>query len=93
MPISFMIRESEWKFASLTGAAYTRRGEAQTMVGVLLATHQRRREAYTLADNLFRPVTDGFGQGEDARDIDRRAMEWWHSVLSRIEAQLGAAEE
>lgn len=51
------------------------------------------KEAFTLEDNLFRPVTDGFGQGEDARDIYRRAIEWWHSALSRIEAQLGAVEE
>ena len=48
---------------------------------------------FTLQDNLFRPVTDGFGQGEDARDVYREAMTWWHSELQRIEAQLDVAEE
>ena len=57
-------------------------GHTSTMEGV-----------FTLKDNLFRPITDGFGQGEDARDIYSEAMKWWHSELSRIEAQLAAAEE
>ena len=48
---------------------------------------------FALEDNLFRPVTDGFGQGDDARDIYKEALKWWHTELARIEAQLGAAGE
>ena len=45
-----------------------------------------------LDENLFRPVTGGFGAGEDARDVYRGAIEWWDAELSRLEAELNASK-
>ena len=42
----------------------------------------------TLDENLFRPVTEGFGVGEDARDVYREAIKWWDEQLTRLEAVL-----
>ena len=42
----------------------------------------------TLDENLFRPVTEGFGVGEDARDVYRQAIKWWDEQLTRLEAVL-----
>lgn len=47
---------------------------------------------FTLGENLFRPVTDGFGAGEDGRDVYRNAVKWWDAELSRIEAELAASK-
>ena len=44
---------------------------------------------FVLDENLFRPVTGGYGAGEDARDVYRSALEWWDVELSRLE---GASE-
>lgn len=46
----------------------------------------------TLPDNLFRPIEQGYGTGEDARDIYRDALQWWDAELSRIEAGLAASK-
>lgn len=43
-----------------------------------------------LDENLFRPVTDGFGAGKDARDVYREALDWWDAELTRIELKLKA---
>ncbi len=40
-----------------------------------------------LDENLFRPITGGFGAGEDARDIYREALDWWDAELSSIELE------
>ena len=44
-----------------------------------------------LEENLFRPLEQGFGVGEDARDVYRDALRWWKRELSRIEAGVVAA--
>ena len=46
-----------------------------------------------LEENLFRPVTEGFGVGEDARDVYRSAVEWWDAELSRLESALNTSEQ
>lgn len=43
---------------------------------------------FALGENLFRPIEEGFGIGEDARIIYREALRWWDTELSRIEAEL-----
>ena len=48
---------------------------------------------FGLDENLFRPVTAGFGEGEDARDIYREALEWWDVELSRLEGALNSREQ
>lgn len=41
-----------------------------------------------LDENLFRPLVDGYGEGEDARDIFAEAIGWWDRELTAIEAEL-----
>lgn len=43
----------------------------------------------TVDENLFRPIMEGFGKGEDARDIYGEALKWWDTELTRIEKELG----
>lgn len=47
-----------------------------------------RDAPFVVDGNLFRPITDGFGTGEDARDVYRTAIEWWDVELSRLETEL-----
>ena len=48
---------------------------------------------FVLDENLFRPVTAGFGAGEDARDVYREAIRWWEAELSRLEAVLNSSDQ
>lgn len=43
---------------------------------------------FTIGENLFRPLMEGFGKGEDARDIYNEALQWWDTELTRIESEL-----
>ena len=47
---------------------------------------------FILDENLFRPVTEGFGADEDARDMYREAIGWWETELSRLEAVLASSD-
>lgn len=40
-----------------------------------------------LDENLFRPLVDGFGEGEDARDVFAEAIDWWDRELTAIERE------
>ena len=42
----------------------------------------------SIGENLYRPLVDGFGKGEDARDVYGEALRWWDAELSNIEAAL-----
>ena len=42
-------------------------------------------ESICIEDNLFRPLADGYGAGEDGRDVYATAMDWWEEQLSAIE--------
>ena len=39
-----------------------------------------------LDENLWRPRAEGFGVGEDARDVYGEAIRWWDEQLTRLEA-------
>ena len=43
-----------------------------------------------LDENLFRQLENGFGAGEDARDVYREALQWWDAEFSRIETDLAS---
>ena len=47
---------------------------------------------FMLGENLVRPVTEGFGAGEDGRNVYRHAVKWWDAELSSIEAGLAASK-
>ena len=36
-------------------------------------------------ENLFRPLVDGYGAGEDGRDVYASAIDWWEEQLTVIE--------
>ena len=46
-----------------------------------------------LDENLFRPVEEGLGVGEDARDVYRDAITWWDEDLTRVDAVLDQADQ
>ena len=48
---------------------------------------------FVLNENLFRPVTVGFGVGEDARDVYREGIRWWDAELSRLESVLNPSDQ
>lgn len=39
-----------------------------------------------LDENLFRPIIEGYGSGEDARQLYAEAIEWWIKQLDSIDA-------
>ncbi|QPC86387.1 hypothetical protein GA830_06270 [Mesorhizobium sp. NBSH29] len=41
---------------------------------------------FNLSENLFRPLLDGYGAGEDGRDVYAAAIDWWEEQLTLIEA-------
>lgn len=41
-----------------------------------------------LDENLFRPLVEGYGEGEDARDVFEEAIDWWERELTAIEQEL-----
>ncbi len=43
---------------------------------------------FTLDENLVRPLTDGFAEGEDARDVYQDAIAWWDAELSGIDTEV-----
>lgn len=42
-------------------------------------------ELFSLDQNLFRPMVDGYAAGEDARDVYLEAIKWWQVQLDEIE--------
>ena len=70
---------------------------AETGVAVVIgdsdAEHITDETPFVLDENLFRPVTAGFGAGEDARDVYREAIRWWEAELSRLEAVLNSSDQ
>ena len=40
---------------------------------------------FPLDENIYRPLMDGFREGEDARDVLSEAIEWWELELADIE--------
>ncbi|MBY6153383.1 hypothetical protein KUV47_09190 [Vannielia litorea] len=42
-----------------------------------------------LDENIYRPITEGYGQGEDTRDVYREAIDWWRTQLDEIDRERG----
>ena len=40
---------------------------------------------FPLGENIYRPLLDGFREGDDARDVLSDAIDWWEKELSTIE--------
>lgn len=38
-----------------------------------------------LNENIYRPMLDGFREGDDARDVYSEALSWWEDRLTEIE--------
>lgn len=56
-------------------------------LGILPSTEDfDSEETFLLGENLYRPILSGYGEGEDARDIYKEALDWWERELSAIEA-------
>ena len=55
--------------------------------GVGLVAHET---LFVLGENLYRPLVNGFGMGEDSRDVFDEALKWWDAELSHIGAALGS---
>ena len=41
-----------------------------------------------IGENMYRPITEGYGEGEDARTIYREAIDWWHNELDAVDRAL-----
>jgi len=42
-------------------------------------------EVFPIGDNIYRPLLDGFREGDDARDVLSEAIAWWDVELAAIE--------
>jgi hypothetical protein len=46
---------------------------------------------FPLDNNIYRPLMDGFREGDDARDVLSKAIEWWEAELAAIDRSLNSA--
>ena len=49
-------------------------------------------KVFSITGSLYRPIVDGFCEGDDARDVYREALEWWKTELNAIEARMASSE-
>jgi hypothetical protein len=49
------------------------------------------REVLSLDENIYRPMVEGYFEGNDARDVLTEAIEWWESELNLIDADIANA--
>lgn len=42
-------------------------------------------EIIPIGENIYRPVIDGYSEGDDARDVYQEALDWWKAELAAIE--------
>jgi hypothetical protein len=45
---------------------------------------------FPLDQNIYRPLMDGFREGEDARDVLSEAIEWWETELAAIDRSVNS---
>jgi len=38
-----------------------------------------------IGENIYRPILDGYSEGNDARDVYQEAIDWWEAQLARID--------
>lgn len=43
---------------------------------------------FPIGENIYRPVLDGYGEGNDARDVYQEALDWWDAELGAIESAI-----
>jgi hypothetical protein len=43
-------------------------------------------EIFSLGENIYRPIIDGYREGDDAHDVYADAIKWWDTQLSEIRA-------
>jgi hypothetical protein len=48
---------------------------------------RRHTEIFELGDNIYRPMLNGYREGDDARDVLEEALDWWAAELDEIDAQ------
>ena len=46
-------------------------------------------ETFPISDNIYRPMLDGYREGDDARDVLSDALAWWSKELDAIDATVG----
>ncbi len=44
-------------------------------------------QAVEFKENLFRPLVEGYGEGEDAREVFEEAINWWERELTAIDKE------
>lgn len=40
---------------------------------------------FPVGENIYRPILDGYREGDDARDVYNEALDWWERELSQLE--------
>lgn len=63
--------------------------EVAVRATVAAASGSERRQVWfvePLKENVYRPVMEGYRQGDDARDVLADAIHWWASELDGLEA-------
>lgn len=45
-------------------------------------------ETVTIRENIYRPMSDGFYEGEDGRTLIEMAIDWWEEQLTAIDKAL-----
>mgnify|MGYP003700459373 FL=1 len=50
-------------------------------------TGELRKEGLvaSLGNNIYRPLLDGYREGDDARDVYEEAIAWWETQLTKLE--------
>jgi hypothetical protein len=56
--------------------------------GELVKNHQ----VFPIGDNIYRPMTDGAYEGDDARDLLKDALDWWEVELRKIDEAVDVAK-
>jgi hypothetical protein len=46
-------------------------------------------EVYSIGENIYKPMLEGFREGDDARDVLAETLEWWSRELDAIDATVG----
>lgn len=64
-----------------------------TLVNPLTGEISYLDQAADLDENLFRPLVEGYGEGEDARDVFEEAADWWDCQLTAIELAMGSGDD
>lgn len=59
---------------------------ATAVMDVATGSVQEINQVYPLGFNIYRPILDGYREGDDARDVLKDAIDWWERELGCIDA-------